>query len=114
MTPFEIILAILILIVIVCFAIALAVPVNGLSDKEWAAVFGMLFAAAIATVILGYNWNDILVKRADQFMLTREAVYACADRGPSSCKKSILEWQKDSIWYANKVSNIIKNIKETK
>lgn len=114
MTPFEIIMAILILIVIVCFAIALAVPANRLSDKEWAAVFGMLFAAAIAAGILGYNWNDILVRRADEFMLTRDAAYTCADRGPSSCKKSILEWQKDSTWYADHISDILKNIKETK
>ena len=92
MTPFEITLAILILIALVCFAIALSVPANRLSDNEWAVVFGMLFAAVVGVGILGYNWDNILVSMADKFMLTRDAAYACADRGPSSCKKSILEW----------------------
>lgn len=114
MTPFLIIMAILMIAVIVCIAIIITAPAYALDDKEWAVVFGVLVAAAIAAGILGYNWNDILVTRADWFMLTRDAAYACADRGPSSCKKSILEWQKDSAWYANKVSDILKNIKETK
>lgn len=114
MTPFEITMTILISIALVCFAIALSVPANRLSDNEWAVVFGLLFAAVVSSGILGYNWDDILVSRADKFMQTRDAAYACADLGPSSCKKSILEWQKDSAWYADKVSGILKNIKETK
>lgn len=90
------------------------VPVHEFDDKQWAVVFGILFAALVSIGILGYNWDGILVTRADKFMLTRDAAYACADRGPSSCKKSILEWQKDSTWYADHVSDILKNIKETR
>lgn len=114
MTPFIIILTILTIVAVVCIVIILVIPVDGFSDTGWKVIFCMLAAALAGIGILAYNWDDILVKKADQFMLTRDAAYTCADTGPSSCKKSILEWQKDSIWYANQVSDILKNIKETK
>lgn len=112
MTSFIIILAILTIVAVACIVIILAVPVSGFSDSGWIVVFCILAAALTGIGILGYNWDDILLERADQFMLTRDAAYACADMGPSSCKKSILEWQKDSTWYANHVSDILKNIKK--
>jgi len=114
MTPFSIVLASLMVVVVICIAIIVVSPACSLDDKEWGFVFGVLVAAAVGAGILIFNWDDILVSRADKFMLTRDAAYACADLGPSSCKKSILEWQKDSTWYADKVSVILKNIKETK
>ena len=114
MTLFSATLATLIITAIICIIILFTVPTYALDDKEVAFILAVLVAAGVSAGILGYKWDDILVSRADQFMLTRDAAYTCADRGPSSCKKSILEWQKDSAWFANEVSDILKNIKETK
>ena len=114
MISFTIALGILITVALVCIAIAIIVPVHEFDDKQWAVVFGIFFAASVGVSVLGINWDCILVSRADQFMLTRDAAYACADKGPLSCQKSILEWQKDSAWFADHVSDILKNIKETK
>lgn len=114
MVPFSILLAILMVVATICIAIIIIVPAEAVNERFAAVVFCILVAASVGAAILGINWDSILVRRADQFMLTRDAAYACTDMGPSSCKKSILEWQKDSAWYANKVSDILKNIKETK
>lgn len=114
MTPFSIALAIFTMVAAICIAILIIVPADAANERFAVVVFCIFFAATAGATILGINWDSILVRRADQFMLTRDATYACTDMGPSSCKKSILEWQKDSTWYANKVSYILKNIKETK
>lgn len=114
MTPFSILMAVLLVVAVICIAIIICAPQYALDDLEWVFVFAVLFAAVVGAGILVHKWDGILVKRADRFMLTRDAAYACADMGPSSCKKSILEWQKDSAWYADHVSDILKNIKETK
>ena len=66
-------------------------------------VCGLLFVLGIA------DYNETVINKADEFFATREKTYKCEDLGKLKCQYKIQRWQKDSVYWAEKVSAILKD-----
>ena len=52
-------------------------------------------------------YDENVAVKADEFFLTRKDAYNC-DKELYSCKLKIQNWQKDSVYWQNKIDDIIK------
>lgn len=66
-----------------------------------AGVFGLIFVLSIAA------YDDTVIHKADEFFATREKTYKCEDLGKLKCQYKIQQWQEDSVYWAEKVSEIL-------
>jgi hypothetical protein len=75
-------------------------------DALWglacAIVFGILSVVGIV------KYDDAVIKQADEFFDTREHAYNCKEVGNLKCQYKIQQWQADSVYWTEKVSNILK------
>jgi hypothetical protein len=65
-------------------------------------VFGLILVLSIAA------YDDTVINKADEFFATREKTYKCEDLGKLKCQYKIQQWQEDSVYWAEKVSEILK------
>ena len=65
-------------------------------------VCGLLVVLSIAA------YDDTVINKADEFFATREKTYKCEDLGKLKCQYKIQRWQEDSVYWAEKVSEILK------
>lgn len=96
-------------IAIVCSIILTIIVLTLLTDEDdplWgiacAIVFGILSVVGIV------KYDDAVIKQADEFFDTREQAYNCKEVGKLKCQYKIQQWQADSVYWTEKVSNILK------
>ena len=98
---------------IILTVIGLAILVDSMlvdsddGDALWglacAIVCGILSTVGIVT------YDDAVIKQADEFFETRTQAYNCKDVGKLKCQYKIQQWQADSVYWIEKVSNILKD-----
>ena len=97
------------IVVIVCCIILTIIGLALLTDSD-DALWGL--ACAIVFGILGtvgiVKYDDAVIKQADEFFDTREQAYNCKEVGKLKCQYKIQQWQADSVYWTEKVSNILK------
>jgi hypothetical protein len=99
----------LVLFLALC-GIGIALITLGCLAKEGQAFMcgiGTFILGAVLAVIIGLEWDSIVVRKADHFFETRGTVYACDDMKQTECEYSKKIWVRDSIEWAERVKVIM-------
>lgn len=102
-------------LVIYCFVgiaiIALAWTVVIICDKQPTGAAGISFIVALLfgtmAALITNEYPRIATERADRFFATRHDAYSCELPDGYACKLRIKEWREDSVYWENKIKEVM-------
>ena len=59
--------------------------------------------------VLFLDWDNRVMRNANDFFKTRDEVYRCEGQSPEVCKYKKLIWQKDSTLWQKRMDKILKD-----